>query len=397
MVVNLRQTHFRFGKDDGTEVTHTFWQLVDVNHTQLVDANWTFLLRFTEQETGNTAAANTDAQFQYNKNGAGWVNITTTSLVVKAVAVNAFTDGQACTKRLTGTGTFETTGAGCTEDGLSGGTANDIAALGNSETEAGLQVIAANVANNDTIQFRFTSPDWTVGYDVTPTLTITKTGGQTYEVNTTFSGSAAVSDSGNMIMNVSIPIISSSGINEENIASMNTSLALPSTSLTSQINNVIMEVSQALAISSLINQSNEAILESGLSFGASALIAQISELAGNMYNEAVSFSGSGNIQAGNNLEINPELSLLADGTIGMSNMINLVASLLLNGIGDSTFTNTLEINESVGMIGISDISNTMGLSFEESMELKVGGTLANRLIINGKVYRRVLGRIYIKI
>lgn len=174
MAVDLRQTHFRFGKDDGTEAAHTFWQNEDVDHTQFITADWTFLLRFTEQEAGGTAAANTDAQFQYNKNGAGWVDITTISSVVKAVAVNAFTNAQACTKRLSGTGTFETSGAGCTEDGSSGGTANDIAASGNSETEAGLQVVFANVANNDTIQFRFTSPDWTVTYSITPTLTINR-------------------------------------------------------------------------------------------------------------------------------------------------------------------------------------------------------------------------------
>lgn len=176
MATDLRQTHFRFGKDDGTESAHTFWQLEDVNHTQVISADWTFLLRFTEQESGGTAAANTDAVFQYNKNGAGWVDITTTSSVVKAVAVGAFTNGQACTKRLSGTGTFETSGAGCTEDGSSGANANDIEASGNSETEAGLQVVFADVANNDTIQFRFRSPDWTITYTITPTLTISIAG-----------------------------------------------------------------------------------------------------------------------------------------------------------------------------------------------------------------------------
>src|SRR3990167_11499 len=133
MATDLRQTHFRFGKDDGTESTHTFWQNEDVNHSQQIAVDWTFLLRFCEQEVGGTAAANTDAQFQYNKNWAGWVDITTTSSVVRAVAVGAFTNGQVCTKRLSGTGTFETSGAGCTEDGSSGGTTNDIAASGNSE------------------------------------------------------------------------------------------------------------------------------------------------------------------------------------------------------------------------------------------------------------------------
>jgi len=61
MPVDLRQTHFRFGKDDGTESGHTFWQLEDVNHTQLITADWTFLLRFTEQEVGGTAAGNVTA------------------------------------------------------------------------------------------------------------------------------------------------------------------------------------------------------------------------------------------------------------------------------------------------------------------------------------------------
>ncbi len=174
MAVDLRQTHFRFGKDDGTEVTHTFWENEDTNHTQNITDDWSFLLRFTEQEAGGTAAANIAAQFQYNLNGAGWVDITTTSSVVRAVAVDAFADGNACTKRLSGSGTFETSGAGCTEDGLSGGAANDIAASGNSETEAGLQAIYTDIFNGNTIQFRFTAGAVPVSYDVTPTLTITK-------------------------------------------------------------------------------------------------------------------------------------------------------------------------------------------------------------------------------
>ena len=105
--------------------------------------------------------------------GGGFKKITRTSSIVKAVAVGAFTNGQACTKRLTGTGTFETSGAGCTEDGLSGGNANDIAASGNSETEAGLQVVATDVAAGDVITFRLTSPDFTITNDVVPTINVT--------------------------------------------------------------------------------------------------------------------------------------------------------------------------------------------------------------------------------
>ena len=170
MATDLRQTHFRFGIEELLEATHGWYATEDVNVS--LPVNTTFLLRFVEQEVGGTAAANTDAVFQYNKNGAGWVDITTTSSVVKAVASVAFTNGQACTKRLSGTGTFETTGVGCTEDGSSGGAQNDIVASGNSETECALQIVGTDVIPGDTIQLRFRSPDWTITYTVTPTLTV---------------------------------------------------------------------------------------------------------------------------------------------------------------------------------------------------------------------------------
>lgn len=172
MAVNLRQTHFRFGVEELAESTHGWHAAEDANVSLPVDT--TFLLRFTEQETGGTAAGNTDAQFQYNLNGAGWNDITTSSAVVKAVSTGVFANAANCTKRLSGTGTFESSGQGCTHDGLSGGAQNDIAASGNSETECALQIVGADVNNNDTIQLRFTSPDWAVGYDVTPTVTVIK-------------------------------------------------------------------------------------------------------------------------------------------------------------------------------------------------------------------------------
>ena len=173
MAVNLHATHFRFGIDELAENTHGWHAAEDVNPAQgSIAVGVTFLLRFCVQETGGTAAGNADFQFQYNLNGAGWVNITTTSPVVKAVAAAALTNGGNCTKRLSGTGTFESSGAGQTEDGTSGGNANDIAASGCSETECGLQVIEADTNPSDSIQFRLTSPDFTITNDVVPTFTV---------------------------------------------------------------------------------------------------------------------------------------------------------------------------------------------------------------------------------
>lgn len=173
MAVNLHANHFRFGVDELAESTHGWHANEDVSPAQgVIGVDTVFLLRFNVQETGGTAAGNTDFQFQYNKNSAGWVNVTTTSSVVKAVAAAALTNGSACTKRLSGTGTFESSGAGQTEDGTSGGAANDIAASGCSETECGLQVVGADVAGCDSIQFRLTSPDFAITMDVTPTVTV---------------------------------------------------------------------------------------------------------------------------------------------------------------------------------------------------------------------------------
>jgi hypothetical protein len=172
MAVDLRQTHFRFGKNTGTEAAHLWLGDEDANIFFRVGA--TFLLRFCVQEAGGTAINNVDNQFTYNLNGVGWVNITTSSAVVKAVASNCWADGDNCTKRLSGSGTFETSASGCTTDGLSGGGTNDIAANGCSETEASLQIVASAVNDGDTIQFRLTSPDGTITYTVTPSLTVIK-------------------------------------------------------------------------------------------------------------------------------------------------------------------------------------------------------------------------------
>ena len=173
MAVNLHTNHFRFGIDELAESTHGWHAAEDVNPaagTPPLDT--IFLLRFNVQETGGTAAANTDNTFQFRINAGTWTGLTTTSVGPRAVAAVALTNGSACTKRLSGTGTFEASGAGQTEDGTSGGAANDIAASGCSETECGMIVDDADVADNDVIQFRITSPDFTVTNDVVPTVVI---------------------------------------------------------------------------------------------------------------------------------------------------------------------------------------------------------------------------------
>ena len=175
MAVNLHLTCYRFGYADGTESTHTWRAAEKGNPTVIV--NHPFLLRLGIQQTEATAAANLAQQFRYNKNGAGWNNITTSSSVVKAVTPVTFADAATTTARLTNlTGSPDTSNANCTVDGSSGGSANDVPISGNSETVCGLQIISTDVANGDTIQFDCTvsGPTTTITKDITPQLTVSK-------------------------------------------------------------------------------------------------------------------------------------------------------------------------------------------------------------------------------
>lgn len=170
----LTVSHFRFGADDGgTESTHGWHAAEDTNPASLVIMPGTqFLLRFTIQADASSAA-NILPQFQYRLNSGAWTNVTTTSSVVRAVAVRAFANGAACTKRLSGTGTFVANNAGCTEDGSAGSNNNDITANGNTETECGLEVQPNDVVSGDVIDFRITTTPTAIStYSFTPSVTI---------------------------------------------------------------------------------------------------------------------------------------------------------------------------------------------------------------------------------
>jgi hypothetical protein len=195
--VALTQSLYRFGVDELAESTHGWLAAENTNPSPGTPApGVTFLLRFCVQANA-TGLTNVDNEFQCRKNGGAWQNITTSSTIVRAVAAAAFADGANCTKRLSGTGTFESSAAGCTEDGISGGTANDIVASGCSETECGLQIQSADVANGDVIDFRLTRDGGTLldAYSVTPSITISVAATGTLSVtsaDTTISATGAV-------------------------------------------------------------------------------------------------------------------------------------------------------------------------------------------------------------
>jgi len=168
------QSHYRFGVDELAESTHGWYAPEDQNPTPgTIRTNTTFLLRFCVQ-CDATALSNLDAEFQYRKNGGTWTQITTSTSNVKAVTPTCWADAANTTQRLSGTGTFEASSAGCTVDGISGGTAFDIVSSGNGETECALQLVAADLLSGDLIEFRLTRDGAILmdTYAVTPALRV---------------------------------------------------------------------------------------------------------------------------------------------------------------------------------------------------------------------------------
>lgn len=170
MAVTL--SHYRFGIDELAEATHGWHAAEDANPAAgALAMDTTFLLRFTLQ-CDATLQNNVDPEFQYRKNGGTWTNLNTTSTNVRAVVAAAFANGDNTTNRLSGTGTFEASSSGCTEDGVSGGATMDIVASGNAETECSMQLRSADLVGGDLLEFRLTRDGGTLldTYSVVPAL-----------------------------------------------------------------------------------------------------------------------------------------------------------------------------------------------------------------------------------
>jgi hypothetical protein len=169
------QVSFRGRNDDGDQATATWKALQNTNWTQAVDE--IFRVRFEMQETAGCAAANVNnIQLQYNLNAAGWVSVTATSGVVQSVASPNVADAAATTDQLSaGTGTFE--GDACFDEvnGVCGSSATDVSASGHVEPEFCVQILSADVVNNDTVQLRITRGGTAfAAYDATPSVTVSE-------------------------------------------------------------------------------------------------------------------------------------------------------------------------------------------------------------------------------
>ncbi len=172
--MSVSQNRFRFGVNDGTESTHTWYAALNTSPSPgTIPLDTTFLLRCGFKAAG-AGINNIDVEYQYNLNSAGWINITTTSNVVRAVSTSVFANGANATHRLQQTsGTFDDTNAGCTHDGTAGGNSMDIATDGFSEAVCSMQIRSADVTGGDILTLRTVhdgGTEWTVVSSISLTI-----------------------------------------------------------------------------------------------------------------------------------------------------------------------------------------------------------------------------------
>ncbi len=179
----IEQEVFRFGSD-GTESGYSFIATESTDITvgdetgTDIDFATIIILRIRMAETAGATnpEANISCQLQYSLNGGAFTNVTGSSTVVQAIA-SAMTDGEDTTERLTGgSGTFLTPNDGVDEvDGIAGGSNLDLPGNDFSELSWAIQVIKDDVADTNTIDFRFLVSDIVTANEATadePRITI---------------------------------------------------------------------------------------------------------------------------------------------------------------------------------------------------------------------------------
>lgn len=158
---------------DGTESGAT---IIGTQNTQQdIDVDTTFQVRVRIQEENQAADILETVTWEYSLAGAGYLPVTTTSSVLKAVD-GLLTDGVDTTERITGgTGTFVSSNAWATEDG----TVPNLSFPQNSYCESVLscQIVSADVSNGQELLVRLIAdtpiPTTTVPADIN----IVKAGG----------------------------------------------------------------------------------------------------------------------------------------------------------------------------------------------------------------------------
>jgi hypothetical protein len=173
-VFAVTQRAFRF-YEDGTESGSTAIAAEDANIDRTVISDSNLLLRVGLAETGAgsiSGATTDDYQLQYELNdSASWVNVTSSSAVVRGFASSNLTDAGTTTNRLSAGGGSFVAGE-ISEVGLV--TDRQLTANNHTEMLYALTIESADVAQNDTIDFRVLLNGSVMTYSVTPRITVNK-------------------------------------------------------------------------------------------------------------------------------------------------------------------------------------------------------------------------------
>lgn len=178
--VTLSQAAFGY-YEDGTETGSTIIGTQDTNISRNVDSNSNMLLRVRLQEGGSGSGNTTDDyQLQYSKNSGAYTDVTTVSSNIIGFNSTNLTDGGATTNRLTaGSGSF--VAGEISEDGLVDD--HQITASNYTEHLYALTLVSADLANNDTLDFRVLRNGSPITYSITPRITATKTAQPSFTQN----------------------------------------------------------------------------------------------------------------------------------------------------------------------------------------------------------------------
>ncbi len=145
----------------------------NVDWSEDVDVN--FRVRMEIKNTGGTAV--TPAfKWQYNKNSAGWNDITASSSVVKTAASTFFADGDDLLEQLLGTDTFITDNNAAEESTGTFTMGTNLTTDEVIEAEINLTIVSGDVVDTDTIDLRVVESDATPfgTYTQTPTVTVSE-------------------------------------------------------------------------------------------------------------------------------------------------------------------------------------------------------------------------------
>jgi hypothetical protein len=193
---------------DGTESGST--ALANQSTSATIDVgsgNQVFGLRVRVQESGGGAGASTDDwQLRASINGGTAFNVTTSSSGVRGFNSTNLTDGGATTNRLTG-GSGSFIAGKVSEDGL----LDDHELTANNHTEYlySLELVAADLATNDSITFSVLYNGSSITHNVTPTVSIQKI--ETFLRTTTFSASGSFATTARTLLPAATTSFAASG------------------------------------------------------------------------------------------------------------------------------------------------------------------------------------------